>query len=74
MVGLLQGGFGNVPGNLLCLEQLQHAPRGTMSFKGGASYQIEALAHKVYVEAAHERDYIAQFIAWAVIMYFAERG
>ncbi len=45
-----------------------------MSFKGGASYQIEALAHKVYVEAAYEREYIAMLIAWAVIMYFEKGG
>ncbi len=45
-----------------------------MSFAGGASYQIEALAHKVYVEAAHECDWLALFIAWAVIMHFNERS
>jgi hypothetical protein len=44
-----------------------------MSFKGGDSYRIEALAHKVYVDAAHEREWVAYFIAWAVIMYF-EKG
>lgn len=44
-----------------------------MSFRGGSSYQVEALAHKVYVEAAYEREWIAMFIAWAVIMYF-EKG
>lgn len=41
-----------------------------MSFKGGDSYRIEALAHKVYVEAAYEHEWIAMFIAWAIIMYY----
>ena len=45
-----------------------------MSFKGSASYQIEALAHKVYVEAVHEQDWLAMYIAWAVIMFFEKEG
>lgn len=44
-----------------------------MSFKEGDSYRIEALANKVYVEAAFEREWVALFIAWAVISYF-EKG
>jgi hypothetical protein len=45
---------------------------GTMSFKGGASAQIEVLAHKVYIDAAYENDWLAMLIAWAVIMHFNE--
>lgn len=45
-----------------------------MSFRGGNSYHIEATAHKVYVNAAYEHEYVAMFIAWAVIMYFEKVG
>lgn len=38
-----------------------------------SGYHLQALAHKVYVEASYERDWLAIFIAWAVISYFDER-